>query len=199
VTTPSESELNTLERELKRLAGEVCDNTYYAPPDLYSPDSPMFSEPHYKYIRNIPYFEFIRIYITINYAVSEYVPLVGLQFGTGKTGLKESSYRLGIFGTWHILQNAESLCAYVGGLDHDGKLLQNIQILQNRHAKQVVFIRDKLNLFIEFDSNYWLGVFHAEGVSSGFRYEEAHGSGLSAGGTDWTLINGKIQYSWWMS
>lgn len=66
---------------------------------------------------------------------------------------------IGVYCTWHILRNAKSLCSYVGLHDTDGFLKNHLALIQNRKVKQVFFIPDKLNLFIEFDNHYWLALF----------------------------------------
>ena len=176
--------LAALSNDMQQLVRETCDKIEVL---SYPPDSPYYGKAFiaHQYDEEI---------------APEIYPLVTLIFGAERIGtLNKQHYRLGLLGTWHILRNAKSICSYVGGLDSDGKLLQHIQLLENHQVKRVVFIEKKFNLFLEFDHNFWLGIFHADNLSSGFKFSYAKGYGTGASGTYFTLCNGDLLFNWWIS
>ena len=170
------SKLNRLNTALQGLVGQECVEIQYI----------NYEEiPERLHKKRRPYLTYTPKHHSMDYVPIYHLPLIWLVFGVKNA--HRWNYRLGIYGTWHILRNTKSLCAYIGALDSDGKLLENIHLLENFRVKRVVFIPEKLNLFIEFDKSYWLGVFHDVEVSSGFKIQCP---GLSS----WTLLNGEVTW-----
>lgn len=176
-----EKRYQEFEETLEELVGETCTEIISATEAF--PDTPEYVNKAYL-AYTIPETNILR-----------YVPLIGLRFGLYEPHSNKNTYTLGFIGTWHILKNAKSVCAYVGAYNRDGKLLENLKILENQTVKRVVFIREKLNLFIEFDNQRWIGIFHSKNHISGFSFGEYRGHAS----TDWFIINEKITWVWGMS
>jgi hypothetical protein len=175
----NQRELNELENRLQKLVGETCDNIYsFSPQDLY-PTQTAHPEPYLSQ--------------TVGDGYALYYPLLFLEFGSDRIDKDEPRYQLGLLGTWHIMKNAKSQCAYIGIFDTDGNLSQQINILTGHRVTRVFLLRDKLNLFVEFDHHYWLAVFNSERHPS-FTYSETTYS-LGMRSSKWTVNKDTISYS----
>jgi hypothetical protein len=83
-------------------------------------------------------------------------------FGESSQAQDVDRFSLTPWGTWHVLNHAQSVGGYIAGRDHNELLSDTVRHIANRVVKRVHFWRERAHIYLEFDNGYWLGLYNTE-------------------------------------